>query len=137
MVKPKVRQRLVQTLPQSCHALTPCRPPTAVCWDYHVIFIELADVPLVWDLDTSLSFPCDASRYFAESFLFQSRMKPSFTPCVHAAVHASVCVCCVVLSSHPLCHVCTQTLALLSHMCSPVQVLPGCHCRQLRRQLRV
>ncbi|KAL6731910.1 hypothetical protein Aduo_002730 [Ancylostoma duodenale] len=37
-----------------------------VMWDYHVVLLEECDnqEPLVWDLDTTLGFPCTFSEYW-------------------------------------------------------------------------
>uniref|UniRef100_A0A0K0D9Y9 Protein N-terminal glutamine amidohydrolase n=1 Tax=Angiostrongylus cantonensis TaxID=6313 RepID=A0A0K0D9Y9_ANGCA len=37
-----------------------------VMWDYHVVLLQQIDqgVPLIWDLDTLLSFPCSFDEYW-------------------------------------------------------------------------
>ncbi|VDM55452.1 unnamed protein product [Angiostrongylus costaricensis] len=37
-----------------------------VMWDYHVVLLQQVDqgVPLIWDLDTLLSFPCSFDEYW-------------------------------------------------------------------------
>ena len=39
-----------------------------VHWDYHVILLVRNDVWQVWDLDTILEFPVNASTYFRQTF---------------------------------------------------------------------
>ncbi|CAG8519216.1 622_t:CDS:2 [Funneliformis mosseae] len=45
-------------------------PDGIVIWDYHVILLvkEMSNSTKVYDLDTTLSFPCDFSIYVQESF---------------------------------------------------------------------
>jgi len=43
-------------------------PGQPVLWDYHVVLLTLAHVPQLWDLDSTLPWPCDAARYLRETF---------------------------------------------------------------------
>lgn len=50
-----------------------------VIWDYHVIFlIKLQDnAVFVYDLDSSLDFPCEFNEYFHKALGFQMKDKPN------------------------------------------------------------
>jgi hypothetical protein len=39
-----------------------------VHWDYHVVLLVWDDIWQVWDLDTTLEFPVNASTYFRKTF---------------------------------------------------------------------
>ena len=39
-----------------------------VHWDYHVVLLVCDDIWQVWDLDTTLEFPVNASTYFRKTF---------------------------------------------------------------------
>jgi hypothetical protein len=39
-----------------------------VCWDYHVILLVWDNTWQVWDFDTTLDFPVNASTYFLKTF---------------------------------------------------------------------
>lgn len=48
-------------------------------WDYHVVLLEArADRALMWDCDSLLGLPCEASRYVAQSF--RLGLKPEYQP---------------------------------------------------------
>ncbi|XP_062579206.1 protein N-terminal glutamine amidohydrolase-like [Saccostrea cucullata] len=51
-----------------------------VFWDYHVIFIyqPSGSSAMVYDLDTTLTFPCDFRRYYEESIKDDRRFKPEY-----------------------------------------------------------
>ncbi|XP_048729630.1 protein N-terminal glutamine amidohydrolase-like [Ostrea edulis] len=50
-----------------------------VVWDYHVIFLyQPGPGTLVFDLDTSLTFPCDFERYCEESIKDDKCLKPEY-----------------------------------------------------------
>jgi len=52
---------------------------TPVVWDYHVVlFVECGQRPYIYDLDTRLPFPCEASYYAAQSFHPQGLIRPQF-----------------------------------------------------------
>ncbi|KAJ8312595.1 hypothetical protein KUTeg_009968 [Tegillarca granosa] len=56
------------------------REDKMVCWDYHVIFI-LANCDkdsMVYDLDTTLSFPCDFKTYAGSGIRPNSILQPQF-----------------------------------------------------------
>ncbi len=45
------------------------RPESPIIWDYHVVvLVEAADGPVIYDLDSVLSFPCPLDEYLKESF---------------------------------------------------------------------
>ena len=54
------------------------RPEGVVIWDYHVILVTWSDRWLVWDLDSTLPFPCDARRYIVASLPFD--VPPQYRP---------------------------------------------------------
>ncbi len=49
-----------------------------VCWDYHVVLVgvDASGSWAVWDLDTTLPFPCPLHTYLAAAFLSRVRGKP-------------------------------------------------------------
>ncbi|XP_062570009.1 protein N-terminal glutamine amidohydrolase-like [Saccostrea cucullata] len=51
-----------------------------IFWDYHVIFIyqPSESLAVVYDLDTTLTFPCDFRRYYEESIKDDRLFKPEF-----------------------------------------------------------
>lgn len=51
-----------------------------VIWDYHVIFLYRTSESetLVYDLDTTLMFPCDFHQYYEESIKDNSSLNPEF-----------------------------------------------------------
>lgn len=53
-----------------------------VVWDYHVIFLSAntghADGPFIYDLDSTLAFPCPSLRYLLETCSPQSKCVSSF-----------------------------------------------------------
>ena len=50
-----------------------------VIWDYHVIFLNKLENNTVWvyDLDSSLPFPCEFNEYFNKALGFQMKGKPN------------------------------------------------------------
>lgn len=56
-----------------------------VVWDYHVV--ALTSGPRgdwVYDLDTTLPFPCPAQQYIQQAFRTDARILPKFQQCVIA-----------------------------------------------------
>nr|XP_019918802.2 protein N-terminal glutamine amidohydrolase [Crassostrea gigas] len=51
-----------------------------VVWDYHVIFLyqTSASGTLVYDLDTTLTFPCDLKQYYEEAIKDNKSLKPEY-----------------------------------------------------------
>ncbi|XP_052718138.1 protein N-terminal glutamine amidohydrolase-like [Crassostrea angulata] len=51
-----------------------------VIWDYHVIFLyePSESKTIVYDLDTTLTFPCDFRRYYEESIKDERCLKPEY-----------------------------------------------------------
>ncbi|CAG2208199.1 NTAQ1 [Mytilus edulis] len=56
------------------------REDTLVIWDYHVIFIykQSEKESFVYDLDTSLPFPCDFKTYFIEGIRSNQTLQPQY-----------------------------------------------------------
>ncbi|XP_071180126.1 protein N-terminal glutamine amidohydrolase-like [Mytilus edulis] len=56
------------------------REDTLVIWDYHVIFIykQSEKESFVYDLDTSLPFPCDFKTYFLEGIRSNQTLQPQY-----------------------------------------------------------
>ena len=50
-----------------------------VIWDYHVIFLQKLEnnAVFVYDLDSSLPFPCEFNEYFQKALGFQMKGKPN------------------------------------------------------------
>lgn len=68
-----------KTIPLWCQKASN-REDKMVCWDYHVIFI-LANCDkdsMVYDLDTTLSFPCDFKTYAGSGIRPNSTLQPQF-----------------------------------------------------------
>ena len=55
-------------------------PDYPVWWDYHVILFVSDGGWRVYDLDTALPFPADASTYLRQTFRFQERMPEVIRP---------------------------------------------------------
>lgn len=51
-----------------------------VIWDYHVIFLHapVGDQSFIYDLDTTLPFPCPFSTYIVETFKSDALLHPDF-----------------------------------------------------------
>ena len=66
--------------------------PMPVVWDYHVVALDRA-ASTILDLDSRLSFPCDAQDYLRHTFPVAGRLPEAFEPrfrVVPAAQYLSV-----------------------------------------------
>lgn len=48
-----------------------------ILWDYHVILLAADQI---WDLDTTLPFPCDAQQYLDATFAHVGKVSPDTDP---------------------------------------------------------
>eukprot|EP00095_Tigriopus_kingsejongensis_P002966 snap_masked-scaffold1455_size40601-processed-gene-0.8 protein:Tk02966 transcript:snap_masked-scaffold1455_size40601-processed-gene-0.8-mRNA-1 annotation:"protein n-terminal glutamine amidohydrolase-like isoform x1" len=54
-------------------------PDGLVFWDYHVILVTIEDAEaLVYDLDTTLSYPCPLSRYYSQAIRSEDHFVPKY-----------------------------------------------------------
>lgn len=49
-----------------------------VVWDYHVILVHQNQQSFIYDLDTTLPFPCHLQLYAHQAFQTDQRIKPAF-----------------------------------------------------------
>lgn len=54
-------------------------PGEPVVWDYHVVLLVNHPVE-IWDLDSTLTFPCPAARYLRETFPRADQLAPAYAP---------------------------------------------------------
>ncbi|MBS2031834.1 MAG: hypothetical protein JST54_28315 [Deltaproteobacteria bacterium] len=55
-------------------------PDEPVVWDYHVVLLVEGARAQIWDLDTTLEFPCDAERWLSETFPVAGAIDESLEP---------------------------------------------------------
>jgi len=55
-------------------------PDEPVVWDYHVVLLVEGARAQIWDLDTTLEFPCDAERWLCETFPLAGALDPALEP---------------------------------------------------------
>mmetsp|Transcript_9431 Transcript_9431/g.12328 ORF Transcript_9431/g.12328 Transcript_9431/m.12328 type:complete len:135 (-) Transcript_9431:274-678(-) len=52
---------------------------TPVVWDYHVVLLaDCGEQRYIFDLDTTLPFPCEASFYNARAFRPEAMLQPTY-----------------------------------------------------------
>lgn len=70
-----------QTVALWCQSAAASDEP--VIWDYHVVLLARSGGAPPWwvfDLDTTLGFPCPVERYLSDTFLDAGRVPPRFLP---------------------------------------------------------
>ena len=61
-----------------------------VIWDYHVVLLTEAGAPQLWDLDSTLPFPCDAQTYLDSTFPLAGRLRPELEPRFRVVTEAQI-----------------------------------------------
>jgi protein N-terminal glutamine amidohydrolase len=52
-----------------------------VVWDYHVVLLSESGRAAIWDLDSTLPFPCDALDYLGATFPLTGHLPEENEPC--------------------------------------------------------